>query len=193
MDNQDYNLKEDVFKWLKTYGLKRGAKKMHWPSIKFFHQEVEEYMEAASKRDEAGILLEYVDIMWQIENMAYYGVPKDKIKKAADYVISVFELAPIEEGIDDIDIKERLAFQAVSMANWSKICKSEHEARTSSKMYLYGEHPQKPGHSIETIYEQVVDYWVVKTPEGKGMKSYLSRNPRDIYNELLEKHNANEK
>lgn len=192
MNNQDYNLREDVFKWLEAYGLKQGDDKMHWPSIKFFHNEVEEFMEAVSKGDEVGMLLELVDVGWQICNMQYHGVNNTLINNAVkEYFLDlVCRYAPMVLIADGL-VKKPIAEQAVSMANWSKLCKTEHEARMSSKMYLYGEHPQKPGYSIETIYEQVGDYWVVKTPEGKGMKSYLSRNPRDIYNELLEKHTAN--
>jgi len=190
----DYNLKDDVFKWLETYGFKQNDPKMHWPSIKFFHNEVDEYMEAASKGDEAGMLLERVDVKWQLFNMQYYGIHQELITNlASEYFIDVVcRYAPSMPGVDDM-LKRRIAEQAVSQANWSKICNSEAEAKYSVYLYKRGEHPQKMGHVIETIWEKVGDHYVVRTPEGKGMKSYLCRNPRDIYNELIAKHTADEK
>jgi len=190
----DYNLKDDVFKWLETYGFKQNDPKMHWPSIKFFHKEVDEYMDAVTEGDEIGTLLEMIDVQWQIHNMRYYGISEDAIKIAGMFYLDALVVPNSPEiMIEDAAVKIMLAEKAVSQANWSKICNSEAEAKYSVYLYKRGEHPQKMGHVIETIWEKVGDHYVVRTPEGKGMKSYLCRNPRDIYNELIAKHTADEK
>jgi hypothetical protein len=185
----DYNLKEDVFKWLETYGFKQNDPKMHWPSIKYFHNEVQEYMDAVTEGDETGMFLEMIDIQWQIHNMRYYGVPDEVIKIAGMFYMEGVIIPNTPEFlVYNASLKNRLAEQAVSQANWSKICHTEDEATHSVYLYKRGEHPQKMGHVIETTWEKVGDHYVVRTPEGKGMKSYLCRNPRDIYNELLKQH-----
>ena len=69
-------------------------------------------------------------------------------------------------------------FKEVMDSNFSKYCKTEDEAKESVRLYSKGTHPAKMGEKIETYYEKVGEYFIIKNKEtNKILKSVNFREP----------------
>lgn len=69
-------------------------------------------------------------------------------------------------------------FEEVMKSNFSKYCKTEEEAAETVKLYSEGTHPNKMGEKIDTFYEKVGDYYIIKNKETKKiLKSVNFKEP----------------
>jgi NTP pyrophosphatase (non-canonical NTP hydrolase) len=69
-------------------------------------------------------------------------------------------------------------FKEVMNSNFSKYCKTEEEAKESVRLYSEGIHPAKMGEKIDTYYEHVGDYYIIKNKAtNKILKSVNFKEP----------------
>lgn len=69
-------------------------------------------------------------------------------------------------------------FSDVMISNFSKYCTKEEDAIETVRLYSEGTHPNKMGEKIETYYEKVDEYFIIKKKEGgKILKSLHYQEP----------------
>ena len=69
-------------------------------------------------------------------------------------------------------------FEEVMKSNFSKYCENEEDAKETVRLYAEGIHPNKMGEKIETYYEKVDDFYIIKKKEGgKILKSMHFKEP----------------
>lgn len=69
-------------------------------------------------------------------------------------------------------------FEEVMKSNFSKYCKKEEDAKESVRLYAEGIHPNKMGKKIETYYEKVDSFFIIKQKsDGKILKSMHFKEP----------------
>ena len=69
-------------------------------------------------------------------------------------------------------------FEEVMNSNFSKYCTNEEEAKESVRLYAEGKHPNKMGEKIETYFEKVDAFYIIKKKDdNKILKSYKFREP----------------
>lgn len=143
------NILKDVYNWLETAGQEPSEPKVDL-AIKLIEEELQELKDAWVKGDRVEFLDAVVDLYWVVTNASYFAGE------------------PIEEVNDWIE--------KVSTSNWSKFCKNEKEAQITVDLYRTGQHPDKQGQIIECNYEKSGDFWIVKRPDGKILKSFQYLN-----------------
>lgn len=116
---------------------------------KLLIEEVDEYIEAVKNNDYNEELNACSDLLFVANNLPYFSQ------------ISEYDLE--QENI------------AVYHSNMTKFCRSEEEAKESVAMYAKGEHPNKMGVKIESMYMPTGHSefpFRVQTLDGKIMKSH---------------------
>lgn len=69
-------------------------------------------------------------------------------------------------------------FEEVMKSNFSKYCIFEEDAIETVRLYAEGTHPNKMGEKIDTYYEKVDEYFIIKKKEGgKILKSLHYKEP----------------
>lgn len=136
---------KNVYQWLKTAGQVPDKSKVKL-AVKLIEEELNELKQAIENDNPAEILDAIEDLGWVCTNCAYF------------YGFTLEDLQVIEEN--------------VSCSNWSKFCKNEMEAQITVDLYRTGQHPDKQGFCIECDYEKSGEFWIVKRPDGKILKSY---------------------
>lgn len=69
-------------------------------------------------------------------------------------------------------------FEEVMKSNFSKYCIYEKDAIETVRLYAEGIHPNKMGEKIDTYYEKVDEYFIIKKKEGgKILKSLYYKEP----------------
>jgi hypothetical protein len=69
-------------------------------------------------------------------------------------------------------------FAEVMISNFSKYCDNEEDAAETVRLYVEGIHPNKMGEKIDTYYEKVDEYFIIKKKEGgKILKSMHFKEP----------------
>jgi len=69
-------------------------------------------------------------------------------------------------------------FSEVMKSNFSKYCEKEEDAIETVRLYSEGIHPNKMGEKIETYYEKVDDFFIIKKKaDGKILKSLNFQEP----------------
>lgn len=136
---------KDVYQWLETAGQEPSEAKVAL-AIKLIEEELQELKDAWAKGDRVEFLDAVVDLYWVVTNASYFA--GEDIKSVQEYV------------------------EKVSLSNWSKFCKNKVEAQITVDLYRTGQHPDKQGQIIECDYEKSGEFWIVKRPDGKILKSY---------------------
>lgn len=137
---------KDVYDWLAIAGSLQGDTTKLNLAFTLVKEEISELDEAILKRDKDLICDSIIDSFWTILNVAYfYGVSPEEVNNW---------------------------IEKVSTSNWSKFCKNEKEAQITVDLYRTGTHPDKRGQIIECDYEKSGEFWIVKRPDGKILKSY---------------------
>lgn len=69
-------------------------------------------------------------------------------------------------------------FAEVMKSNFSKFCEKEEDAQETVRLYAEGIHPNKMGTKINTFYDKVDNYYVIKQQgTGKILKSMYFKEP----------------
>ncbi|NDB84818.1 MAG: hypothetical protein EB127_19235 [Alphaproteobacteria bacterium] len=139
------NLVQDVYEWLSTAGT-TVDENMIPLSINLVDEEVDELKQAIANRDKKETMDAIADIFWVTMNVAYFS------------------------GINPREMFEY--FDKVSDSNWSKFTTDEFTAQLTVEAYAEGTHPDKPGVKIDTQYDKVGMWYVIRNKEtGKILKS----------------------
>jgi hypothetical protein len=139
------NLVQDVYEWLGTAGA-IADEDMIPLAINLVDEEVDELKIAIAGRNKKETMDAIADIFWVTMNVAYFS------------------------GINPREMFEY--FDEVSESNWSKFTTDEFTAQLTVEAYTEGTHPDKPGVKIDTYYDKVGAWYVIRNKEtGKILKS----------------------
>lgn len=138
----------DVYEWLQKARNNMGDLSKIDLALKLVREEVSELEVACLNNDEEDIKDAIIDTMWTLLNVSFFS------------------------GIRPKDLNDMVT--KVSASNWSKFCNTEVEAISTCDCYKSGTHPYS-NKVIDASYEIVrgltKDYYVVKGPDGKVLKS----------------------
>lgn len=135
---------KDVYEWLETAGQNPSDRKVEL-AINLIEEELQELKDAWSAGDIVGVLDAVVDLYWVVTNVPYFA--GESLEEVQSYV------------------------NKVSISNWSKFCTSQDMAELTVDLYKKGEHPDKLGQKIDCYCERMGQFWIVKRPDGKILKS----------------------
>lgn len=137
---------ERIYTWLELAGRKFDDKSRKNKSLTLVKEEMNELYEATLNDDFREMKDAFVDVIWTMCNVMYdKGIPKEEI-------------------LDMIKL--------VETSNYSKFCTTEEEAVETCAKYNSGTHWDKEGVSIQTYYQKVDNFFIVKRLEDdKIMKS----------------------
>lgn len=140
----------DVFDMLDLYGLKipeddlaalvSANEAMGWVREEFL-----ELKEALEQNDIEAIKAECVDVIWVALNVMRQ-ICKGEKSEALRY------------------------FRAIYLANLSKTCQTEEEAKATINLYHSGTHPHKPDTVVQSYYRQNQGRFVICRRDGKTLK-----------------------
>lgn len=142
---------DTIHKWLRIGGFKDGDDSKINLSLNLIDEELEELKESIYNNDEQGVYDSVADLWFVIHNTTFF-----------------LNLHP-----EDINHY----FENVIKSNYSKYCITEKEAEDTVEAYRSGTHPNKTGHRIDSYYEKVGEYYVVKRHDGKILKSINWKEP----------------
>lgn len=149
----------DVHNWLETAGHKFGDKGKLNLAIDLISEELQELKDAINNYDVEEIKDALTDLFWVQQNCSYfYGISPEELDEYAE---------------------------AVSESNWSKFCTTEQDAIDTVEAYRSGTHPSKPNMRIDTYYEYVNGYYVIKRHDGKVLKSLKTMSPQEVLNNAV--------
>lgn len=146
--NQQSMIK-DIHQWLKTAGVKQEGTMEQFQLVKrLILEELAELEEAVINGDRDG---------------------------QRDAIVDLFVVTTNWDYMNNLNSEDFI--KPVSDSNWSKFCTSEEEAQKTVDAYKSGTHWTKPGQIIDCHYVYENDYWIVKRPDGKLLKSIKYKDP----------------
>ena len=143
-----YSAKEYIASWRNHFGLPINGESLNDKKRLLFcldliQEELNELKEEVKNSNFNKMKNEYADLL---------------------FVVNGFGL---ETGFDDDEV-----VKPIYKANMSKLCNTEHDAKITVDAYLKGIHPAAIGKNIETYYEPVGTYFIIKRKDNhKVMKS----------------------
>ena len=140
-------IENDIYNWLSTSGFEFGDENNTSLAFELVNEELEELKYALHTNNTQEIYDACIDLKWVLGNVMYFNS------------IDLNKLKEYEE--------------LVSISNWSKFAKTEQEAINTIEAYRSATHPSKLGTRIDSYYEKVGDYYVIKRHDGKILKSLL--------------------
>lgn len=153
-----------VWKWLGVAGVpkadlstKEGKLNM-LNRFKLIQEELEELSLAIRNGDETMVMDGVIDLLWAVSNVSY-SLDPEKLRKYRE---------------------------AVQESNWSKFCSTEKEALESQSFYDQGTHYSKFGQKIQADIVKVGHLFILKSPEGKVLKSHKYYDAKFLYEKSIE-------
>lgn len=175
---------ERISNWLDIAGYKEGNTPK-FPENKKFQLALSLVLEELLEAAEAGSKEQYEEFLnttkvvvekklSKIDNEKTEGDVDELRDACADMRVvmgNLIHFAGLREKFDE-------DFEEVMKSNFSKYCENEDDAKESVRLYAEGIHPNKMGEKIETYYEKVDDFYIIKKKEdGKILKSLKFKEP----------------
>lgn len=169
-----------IAEWLKVAG-KESPENPKFPDSKNFKLALNLILEELFEAAESGPdndALEFIDDVIANTKKLLSKIKERKIRKEGDLIELRDACADLRVVMGNlihfagINEKYEEDFSAVMKSNFTKFCTSEQQAIETVEAYANGTHPNKQGEKIDSYYEKIGDYWVIKKKEGnKILKS----------------------
>lgn len=175
---------ELISNWLDIAGYKEGSVPF-FPRNKRFQLALSLVLEELLEAAEAGSKSQYQEFLntaknvidnklSNIENEKKEGDVDELRDACADMRVvmgNLIHFSGLREKFDE-------DFEEVMKSNFSKYCEYEEDAKESVRLYAEGIHPNKMGKKIETYYEKVDYFYIIKQKsDGKILKSMHFKEP----------------
>lgn len=176
---------EIISKWLDLAGYTAGAEPK-FPENKRFKLALSLVLEELLEAAESGSKEQYEDFLNTAKTVIEKKLSTNDSKKTegdidelrdacADMRVvmgNLIHFSGLKEKFDD-------DFNDVMESNFSKYCINETDAIETVRLYADGIHPNKMAVKIETFYEKVDAYYIIKQKsDGKILKSFLYEEPK---------------